>query len=156
VEELRQLLGRGVRFLVARSLPASQVDGCVREVFEQVARGIQSGDLGNPERLAQYVRMHLTARIRETQDRQMPVQHAPNTTSLPGATDERRQVMQGLLLGLAQRERESLIRFYISGHDQQRICRELRMPAAEFQSLRVRVRSRFHKLCQQGPGGVVV
>lgn len=155
-EELHRLLSRGVRFLVARKLPASRVDGCVREVFDRVACGIQRGDLANPERLVQFIRMHLTTCIREIQDRQMPGQHARNTASPPCAVDQRREVMQALLRGLSPSERESLIRFYVDGHDAQRICRELRTPEAEFRVLRVRVKSRFHELCVQGATGTAV
>jgi hypothetical protein len=151
VEELHRLLSRGVRFLVARQLPASQVDGCVRVVFDRVIHGIQSGDLGDPVRLLQYVRMHLTAHIREIQHKQMPIEDAPSLTS---GADESRKIMQDLLLGLSQRERESLLRSYVNGHDDQRIWRELHMPAAEFQALRVRVKARFHELCLQGAIGV--
>lgn len=154
VEELHGLLGRGVRFLVARKLPVSQVDGCVREVFDRVIRGIQSGDLGNPVRLVQYARMHLVTHVREIQDKQMPRQHAPKATKLPCKTDEHRQVMQDLLLGLSVSERESMVRFLVQGHDDRRICRELCMPAAEFRSLRVRVKARFHERCLQASIGM--
>ena len=146
-DELHRLLGRGVRFLAARKLPASQVDGCVHEVFDRVAGGIQRGDLGDPERLVPFTRMHLTTRIREIQARQVPGQHAGETASLSCAADRRREVMQALLLGLPPNERESLIRFYVDGQDDRRICRELRMPTAEFRALRARVKSRFHELC---------
>jgi DNA-directed RNA polymerase specialized sigma24 family protein len=64
--------------------------------------------------------------------------------------------MQALLRGLSPSERESLIRFYVDGHDAQRICRELRTPEAEFRVLRVRVKSRFHELCVQGATGTAV
>jgi hypothetical protein len=151
--ELYRPLNRGVRFLAARKLPASQVEGCVREVLDRVIRGVQSGGLGDPVRLGQYVRMHLTDRIREIQDKQMPVQDASDTGRSPCATDERRQVMQDLLLALSPSDRDSLIRFYVSGHDERRICRELRVPAAEFRALRVGVRSRFHELFQRGAIG---
>jgi len=154
VEELRRLLSRGIRFLVARKLPATEVDGCVGEVLDHVVRGIQSGDLGNPARLGQYVRMHLTTHIREAQDKQPAIQHACKTASAPCASDQHREVMQALLLGLSLCERESLIRFYVNGHGEEQICRELCMPVADFRTLRVRVNSRFHELCQQGAGGV--
>jgi DNA-directed RNA polymerase specialized sigma24 family protein len=144
VEELRRLLIRGLRFLVARKLPASQGDGCVDEVIERVIRGIQRGDLGNPLRLGQYVRMHLTTRTREIQQEQMPIE---DPSSLDSASCERRKIMQDLLLCLSPGERESLVHFYVQGHDEERICRELRMPAAEFRALRVRVKARFHELC---------
>lgn len=154
--ELHRLLNRGVRFVAARKLPASQVEGCVLEVLDRVKWGIQSGGLDDPARLGQYVRVQLTAHIREIQDKQMPAQDAPKTDRSPCVTDERRQVMQDLLLGLSPGERDSLIRFYVDGHDEERICRELRVPAAEFRALRVRVKSRFHELCQRGAGGVAV
>jgi hypothetical protein len=147
-EELRRLLSCGVRFLVARKLPNPQVDACVREVFDRVIRGIQCGCLGNPVRLEQFVHMHLTTHIREIQHKEMPEQHAPNATSLSCGTDEHWQIMRDLLLGLSPIERESLVRFYAQGHDEQRLCRDLCMPTAEFRSLRARVKSRFHELCQ--------
>ncbi|MCX6632140.1 MAG: hypothetical protein NTW28_31405 [Candidatus Solibacter sp.] len=153
MEELHGLLSCGIRFLVARKLHAWQVDDCVREVFDRVVRGIQSGDLGNPVRLVQYVRMHLTTHIREIQDQQMPG-HTADSSSLPCVTDEHRQVMQDLLLCLSPNERESMDRFFVQGHDDRRICRELRVPAAEFRSLRSRVKARFHELCPQGAVGV--
>ena len=150
VEELRRLVSRGVGCLAARELPASQVEGCVREVLDRVISGIQSGDLEDPVRLLQYVRLHLAARIREIWDKQMPMGAAP---SLNRVADARRRIMRDVLLELTPDERQSMVRFYLQGHDDRRICRELGMPAAEFQSLRASVKARFQELCRQGGAG---
>jgi DNA-binding NarL/FixJ family response regulator len=150
VEALRRLVSRGLGCLAARELPASQVDSCVRDVLDRVVRGIQSGDLDDPVRLVQYVRLHLAARIREIWDKQMPMRAA---AGLRSAADARRKIMRDVLLGLTPGERQSLVRFYVEGHDDRQICRELGVPAAEFQSLRARVKVRFQELCQQGGAG---
>lgn len=150
MEELHRLVSRGVRCLAARELPASLVDGCVREVLDRVIRGIQSGDLGDPVRLVQYVRLHLAARIREIWDKQMSMGAAP---SINRVADERRKIMRDVLLGLTPDERQSMVRYYAQGHDERRICSELGMLAAEFQSLRARVKTRFQELCRQSGAG---
>lgn len=147
VAELRGLLIRGLRFLVARQLHAWQVDGCVYEVFDRVVRGIQSGDLNDPVLLVPYVRARLAAHVGEIQDTRMAGSHDSDGTILPCVTDEHQQVMHGLLLSLSPSERESMVRFFVQGHDDRRICRELCVPAAEFRSLRVKVKARFHELC---------
>jgi DNA-directed RNA polymerase specialized sigma24 family protein len=115
-------------------------------VVDRVIRGIQSGDLGDPLRLVQYVRLHLAAHIREIWDKERAMGGAP---ILNRVADERRKLMRDVLLGLTPGERQSLVRYYVQGHDDRRICRELRIPAAEFQSLRVRVKTRFQELCRQ-------
>jgi hypothetical protein len=60
--------------------------------------------------------------------------------------------MQGLSLALSPSERGSLVRFYVQGGDEQRICRELCTTPAEFRSLRMNVKARFHEACQQPVG----
>jgi DNA-directed RNA polymerase specialized sigma24 family protein len=75
-------------------------------------------------------------RIREIQDEQSPLQPVPDP---PGAAGGHGHIMQDLLAGLPPKERASLIRYYVRGQDEQRICRELGMPAAEFRALRARV-----------------
>ena len=146
VEELRQLLGCGIRYLVARELPASQVNGCTQDVLDRVTRGIQNGDLGNPARLVQYVRTHLATRMREIQHEQGPREDVP----IP---DSSVKIMQDLLLSLSQTERESLDRYYVRGQDDRQICRELHVPATEFRSLKMRVKARFYEVCQKGSVG---
>lgn len=150
VEDLRRLVSRGLRCLAARELPASRVDGCVREVLDRVIRGIQSGDLGDPVRLVQYVRLHLAARIREIWDKEMPLGAA---SGLRSGADARRKIMRDVLLGLTPDERQSMVRFYVQGHGDRQICRDLGVPVAEFQSLRARVKARFQELSQQRAAG---
>jgi hypothetical protein len=146
VKELHRLVGRGLRCLAARELRPSQLDGCVREVLDRVMRGIRSGDLGNPVRLAQHVRMHLTAYICEIWDKEMPAEDA---SCLNSGADERGEIMRNVLLELSPDERRSMIRFYVQGHDDRRICRELCMLEAEFRALKARVKARFQELCRQ-------
>ncbi len=134
-EELRRLLSRGVRFLVARKLPARQVEACVGEVLDRAIQGIQSGSFDDPVRLVQGVRRQIAVRVREIQ--------------LENAAGQRRRIMQEILRGLSPRERESLLRSYVQGQDDERIGAELRMPPAESRSLRGRVRARFHEVCRQ-------
>src|ERR1039458_3593704 len=116
VEEFRQFASCGIRYLVARELPASQVNGCTQDVLDRVTRGIQNGDLGNPARLVQYVRTHLATRMREIQYEQGPREDVP----IP---DGSVKIMQDLPLILWQSERESLDRYYVRGHDDRQICR---------------------------------
>jgi hypothetical protein len=57
--------------------------------------------------------------------------------------------MQDLLLfGLSPSKRESVVRFCVQGHDEQRICRDLCTTSAEFRSLRMSAKARFHESCQ--------
>jgi DNA-directed RNA polymerase specialized sigma24 family protein len=56
------------------------------------------------------------------------------------------QTMVSLLRPLSTRERESLARRYVQRQDDERICRELRIPLAEVQSVRMRIRSQFYEL----------
>jgi hypothetical protein len=150
VEDLRRLVSRGLRCLAARELPASRVEGCVREVLDRVIRGIQSGDLGDPVRLVQYVRLHLAARIREIWDKEMPLGAA---SGIPVRSSGNRRGNRDVLLGLTPDERQSMLRFYVQGHGDPQICRDLGVPVAEFQSLRARVKARFQELSQQSGAG---
>jgi DNA-directed RNA polymerase specialized sigma24 family protein len=78
----------------------------------------------------------------------MPVRCVTNTAEASCLSCEQVDIMKDLLMSLSAMERESLRRCYVLGHDDQRICRELRIPAEEFRSLRFRVKSRFREHCR--------
>jgi hypothetical protein len=145
-EGLYRLLNRGIRFLAVRKLPASQVDSCVDRVFARMVDGIQCGDLSDPGKLVQYAHRHLTACVREMLSEAGPALKDDE----PGATRRHRQAMRNLLGELSPVERTSMVHFYLEGRDDGRICRDLRMPRAEFDSLRVRLKARFRELLPAG------
>jgi hypothetical protein len=155
IDEFRRSLRRGVRFLAARKLPVWLVDDGVREVLDRVTRGIQSGDLEDPVGLLPFVRMHLVTYVREVQDEHIWIMSMRDATSL-NCLAGCRKVAQAFLLGLSDDERECLFRFYVRRHDDDRISRELRMPAAESLTLRARVRAQYSEACKRSALALVV
>jgi len=141
LEALRGLLAGGVRLLLVRRLDKSQVEDCVEEVLRRVVRGIQTGELQDPRRLMPYVRIHLQCLAGERARAQAPPADAP-------AADSGQQILCRLLQELSPPERDSLIRFYVEGQDEQSVCRGNGILPAEFRLLKQRVKARFSELAR--------
>jgi DNA-directed RNA polymerase specialized sigma24 family protein len=56
---------------------------------------------------------------------------------------ERMEIMRGVLMGLSQRDREVLTRFYLLEQGKQQICREMRLTDTQFRLLKSRAKARF-------------
>ena len=130
-DELGRLLNPGVRFVIARSLEAGQVDDLARDVIARVIRAIQYNELGNPDRLLCYVRGLVQLRICGAA---MEHRRPPRHDSASGG-------MENALAGLSVREREILERFYVLGQDETRIVADMSISATEFRALKSTVKA---------------
>lgn len=130
-DELGRLLNPGVRFVIARSLKAGQVDDLARDVIARVIRAIERNELRNPDQLLGYVRGMVQLRIcAADMDHRRPPRRGPASSG-----------MERALTGLSVREREILERFYVLGQDETRIVAEMSISAAQFRALKSTVKA---------------
>jgi DNA-directed RNA polymerase specialized sigma24 family protein len=142
-EELSRLLRPGVRFFIARSLDAVQVDDIAGDVLARVIKAIRERELHDPDHLLGYVRGVVQLRICSAGiDHRKPPRRNPEDGRLAGA-----------LSHLTGREREILTRFYMEGQAEDRILAEMRLSSSQFRELKSAVRAEIERIkdtCSRG------
>jgi RNA polymerase sigma factor (sigma-70 family) len=163
IEALCKAFYRGIRFLVSRHLGAEEADDRAHDAILIVVQAIRRGDLRDPARLAGYVRTvvrhliatHIGRRV-ETRARQVGLESVAEARDGRGnpeqeaAAQERTEIMRDVLMGLSQRDREVLTRFYLLEQSKQQICREMDLTHTQFRLLKSRAKARFAKLARLG------
>jgi len=161
MEELYQVLSKGVRLFLYRQLGPRDLDDKVHDIFVIVAKAIQRGTLRDPARLMGFVRTvmkrqiagHIQEAIKERRvntdlegtlvlaDRDPDPEH--------GAIEhENDEVARRVLKGINQRDREVLIRFYLNEERPETICREMRLTETQFRLIKSRAKARYSEMCR--------
>jgi hypothetical protein len=150
VEDLRRFLLAGPRILAAREVGASRAERWCLELQPDVVRAILAGGIRDLDGLLSFVRARIAA-LRRSQDRE-PAPRSDGTAAegLPPGDQRATQVMCDVLRKLPPRDSEAFTRYYVSGHEEETICRELNLNVQEFRSLRANVRL-IHRLCGHPP-----
>jgi RNA polymerase sigma factor (sigma-70 family) len=146
-----------------RHLGREEADDRAHDAILIVVQAIRRGDLRDPARLPGYIRTvvrHLIAthigRQVQTRQREVGIEcaaEAGDTRANPevaAAAHERTEIMREFLLGLSQRDREVLTRFYLLEQTKAQICREMRLTDTQFRLLKSRAKGRFAKLARLG------
>jgi DNA-directed RNA polymerase specialized sigma24 family protein len=60
------------------------------------------------------------------------------------------RIVEQIIVGLPERERQALVRFYVGGEPAEVVCREVGLAEAEFRQMRRRARNRFLALAREG------
>jgi len=60
------------------------------------------------------------------------------------------RIVEQILVGLPERDRQALVRFYVHGEPADVVCRETGLSEAEFQQIRTRAKDRFLALAREG------
>lgn len=163
IETLCQTFYRGIRFFVSRHLGPEEADDRAHDAILIVVQAIRRGELRDPACLPGYIRTvvrhliatHIGRRV-ETRARQVGLESAAgagDTRSNPeevAAALERTAIMKEVLMGLSQRDREVLTRFYLLEQSRQQICREMDLTETQFRLLKWRAKGRFVKLARLG------
>jgi RNA polymerase sigma-70 factor (ECF subfamily) len=53
------------------------------------------------------------------------------------------RIVEQILVGLPERERQALVRFYVHGEPAEVVCREMGLTEGEFRQIRTRAKRRF-------------
>ncbi|MBM3747223.1 MAG: sigma-70 family RNA polymerase sigma factor [Acidobacteria bacterium] len=156
METLWNTFHRGIRFFLTRRLGPDDAEDRTHDAILLVVQAIQRGELREPARLAGYIRTVVRHVIAAHIGRQAAARHRQvDLDSASGASDfrenpeqitvaqERVEIMRGVLMGLSQRDREVLTRFYLREQSKQQICREMRLTETQFRLLKSRAKARF-------------
>jgi RNA polymerase sigma factor (sigma-70 family) len=159
MEALYRVFTKGVRFVLYRQLGPQDLDDRVHDMFLMVTQSICRGDLREPERLMGYVRTVLhrqvAAQIEETMRARRNVTDLEGTVQLSdcalnpehGAIQHQKQELAfRILLGIAKRDREVLVRFYLQEQSSSQICREMNLTPTQFRLIKSRAKARFGEL----------
>jgi DNA-directed RNA polymerase specialized sigma24 family protein len=60
------------------------------------------------------------------------------------------RIVEQVLVGLPEQDRQALVRFYVGGEPADVICREMGLSEGEFQQIRTRAKDRFLALAREG------
>jgi len=156
LERLYAVFARGVRFYLWRQLGPQDLDDKVHDTFLLVVQAIQRDELRDPERLMGYVRTIVRRQVAAHIDRvvqkrrqQMDIEAGlaiadDNADPESGAIQrQERDLMLSVLAAMTRRDRDILTRFYLLGHSQERICREMGLSSTQFRLLKSRAKVRF-------------
>jgi RNA polymerase sigma-70 factor, ECF subfamily len=161
MEELYQVLSKGIRFFLYRQLGPRDLDDKVHDLFVIVAQAIQRGELRHPARLMGFVRTvirrqvagHIETAVKERRSHTdlegtlVLADHHPDPEH--GAIEhENDEVARRVLKSINKRDREVLIRFYLNAEGPETICREMRLTETQFRLIKSRAKARYTALCR--------
>ncbi len=156
LEELYNLIAKGIKILIVRQLGRQEVDDRVHDTFLLVVQSIQRGDLREPERLLAFARTIVRRRISQYLEKSASGRRenltGEATAWVPGneanpeevaMQTEASQIMETVLRSLSRRDREILTRFYLQEQSPDRICAEMDLTDTQFRLLKSRAKGRF-------------
>jgi RNA polymerase sigma factor (sigma-70 family) len=156
LEELYELIARGIKILIIRQLGRHEVDDRVHDTFLLVVQSIQRGELREPERLLAFARTIVRRRISQFIEKTAASRREnltgeaaswiPGGDLSPEETAIRTQnssIMEGVLRAMSRRDREVLTRFYLLEQPQEKICEEMGLTDTQFRLLKSRAKARF-------------
>jgi RNA polymerase sigma-70 factor (ECF subfamily) len=159
MEHLYRLFSRGIRFYLCRQLGPQELEDKVHDTFLIVVQAIQRGELRDPERLMGFVRTVVRRQVAayidnavQTRKEQAELQYgygicdARNNPEEDAIARQRREIMTRVLRGVSRRDREILIRFYLLGESQEKICEDMSLTGTQFRLLKSRAKARFGEL----------
>ena len=162
-EELIARYGRGVRFLIGRSLSnRATAEDVYQETFLIALEKIRAGEVREPERLSGFIcslaknvatgnlRQALRRSTRETSSPETP-DPALDPNQLEGLVNEERALLARRVLDdlPSGRDREVLRRFYLADEDKEAICAALGVSGLHFNQILFRARARFRRLFEE-------
>lgn len=169
MEELYRIFSRGVRFSMWRRVGRQDLDDRVHETFLIVTQAIRNGELREPERLMGFVRTVVRRQIATyiaelIRNRKRRIDLNLATLLFDRGPDpeyaailhEEEELAHHVLLSIAQRDREILIRFYLREQTQRQICQDMSLTDTQFRLLKSRAKARFgelgrRRLCMRVP-----
>ncbi len=140
IEELREVIAKGISFFLSRELGEADLEARVELTFGVVVRSLQRPEVGGAgglmAQVVEAIRAQVIAHGGET----------PRRDASPGKTPAfRRQLnsMRGILHALSAREREILTRFYLEEQTERQVCEQMGLTIPKFRRLKSRAAARF-------------
>ncbi len=159
MEDLYRIFSRGVRYYLCRQLGPQELEDKVHDVFVIVVQTIRRGELREPERLMGFirtvVRRQVAAHIESVvQSRREQLDLESGSLLADAHVDpeesaivqQKADLMEKVLRGLSERDREILTRFYLDEQPQDQICKEMKLTETQFRLLKSRAKTRFGEL----------
>jgi RNA polymerase sigma factor (sigma-70 family) len=159
LEQLYEVFSKGVRYFLCRQLGPQDLDDKVHDVFLIIAQSIQRGDLREPERLMGYVRTvvrrqvaaHIDSAVKDRRnlvavESGLPIADRGFNPEQLAIRRQQENVAWRILKGIAKRDREVLIRFYLQEQSPEQICREMGLTETQFRLIKSRAKARFGEL----------
>jgi RNA polymerase sigma-70 factor, ECF subfamily len=159
MEDLYRIFSRGIRYYLCRQLGPQELDDKVHDSFLIVVQAIQRGDLREPDRLMGFIRTVVRRQVaahiddmvhsrREAVDIEVGSRIADRRGNPEQAVAMRQktELLRGVLLRLAPKDREILTRFYLQEQTQEQICEEMNLTETQFRLLKSRAKARFGEL----------
>lgn len=159
MEDLYRIFSRGVRYYLCRQLGAQELEDKVHDTFLIVVQAIRRGDLREPEKLMGFIRTivrrqvaaHIESAVQSRRDKldiELGVAladdaYGPEENAI---LQQKAELMEKILRGLNQRDREILTRFYLDEQSQEQICEEMKLTDTQFRLLKSRAKNRFGEL----------
>ena len=147
-EELYRVFVRGFRYLLARSMPAQDVEDTLHDTFIALAQAVRRRAPRDPEALPAFAYTILRRQIANVY-RARKMCAGPETAICEIADDslngldmilewEQRRELERALTALAPAEREVIIRLYIADESPKRIQSDAHLTEARFYRLKAR------------------
>jgi hypothetical protein len=143
VEQLRQQLIPGIRFLMSRSLGGNCNDNIVLDIFRFSIQAIQNHEIQNGKQLLSHVRLSIRSRVAGTSE-------SPTVREMPPdgpICEQRLALLRRAFSSMSERDREILRRFYVLGQDQSRIVAEMHVTPALIRVVKSKAKTQL-----KGPG----
>jgi RNA polymerase sigma factor (sigma-70 family) len=162
MEDLYQVFSRRIRYLLWRHVGAQEMHDRLHDIFLIVTEAIRSGELREPERLMGYVRTVVRRQIaghlhmrREQRMKWCSLELGPVMADRrPGPElgiihRQHRELAGRIMLGMREREREVLVRFYVEEQPADQICHDMELSETQFRLLKSRAKARLTQLCRR-------
>ncbi len=159
MEELYRVFSSGVRFYIYRQLGSQDLDDKLHDIFLMIAQSIRDGDLREPDRLMGYVRTVVRRQVAEyikdavrtrrtyvAAEAGLGVSAAEPDPERRAIDRENMELAYRVLNGVAKRDREVLIRFYLQEQSATEICRDMDLTETQFRLIKSRAKTRFGEL----------
>lgn len=159
MEELYSMFANGVRFYLAKQVPADDIDDKLHDAFLIVVDAIRDGDLRDPRRLMGFIRTVVKRTITSSIGQQVTERKGKleeerseavcDESGSPEATLLEQQqvaILKEVLTELPRRDRYILNRFYVDEVPAQTICEEMGLTLTQFRLLKSRAKNRFGDL----------
>jgi len=156
IEELYQVLNRGIRYYLGRQLGQQDLEDRLHEILLIVVSAIQKGQVREPERIMGFVRTvaqrQVAARIERTvHNRRKESELTPGLDVADQKQDpeqlamvrQKVELMRNVLAQMPERQREILMRFYRDEQTSEQICHEMSLTETQFRLAKSRAKAAF-------------
>jgi RNA polymerase sigma-70 factor, ECF subfamily len=159
LEELYGVFSKGIRFYLCRQLGPQDLDDRVHDLYLTITKAIQNGELREPERLMGFVRTvvrrqvitHINVKVisrrsvTNLEDGSGLRDYTPDPERL-AIQHQNSDIALRILNSISRRDREVLIRFYLSEQSPEQVCREMELTETQFRLIKCRAKARFGEM----------